>query len=56
MMSVNEMRKRLKPMNLKMVSREAGVSYGAVRRLSQEDSKPSYETARKVAAWLESRA
>jgi predicted transcriptional regulator len=55
MLSVDEIRQALKPMNLMEVSRLTGVSYGSIRRLMEPDSKPAYETVRKVADWLESR-
>lgn len=54
MLTLQEIKARLQPMNLKHVSRETGVSYNALWRLANEKSQPRYETVELVSKWLES--
>ncbi|AIM40820.1 transcriptional regulator [Idiomarinaceae phage Phi1M2-2] len=53
MLSLNEIRKRLQPMNLSVVAEQTGVSYNAIYRLAKGKTSPKYETVQKVAQWLE---
>lgn len=53
MMTINEIRARLKPMNLKAVARESGVHYNAIYRLMNGGTSPAYETVQKIVTYLE---
>lgn len=53
MLSLEEIRDALKPMNLRVVSRESGVSYNAVVRLAGGSTNPAYDTVQKIVAFLE---
>lgn len=51
-MTLDEMRRRLQPMNLAEVSRETGINYHTLRRLASGESEPRYQTADHLAQWL----
>lgn len=53
MLPLKEIRKRLEPMNLKVVAKETKLSYNAIYRLAKGYSQPKYETVQKVTEWLE---
>lgn len=55
MKTLEQIREALRPMRLTDVADATGVSYGAVWRLMQPGSKPSYQTVKAITDWLESR-
>ena len=55
MIELAEIRRLLLDMNLSRVAEATGIAYGRVWRLVHTETKPSYETVSKIAAYLESR-
>lgn len=53
MLTLDDIKKRLEPMNLRTVAKETGVSYNSIYRLANGQTQPKYETVQKVAQWLE---
>jgi predicted transcriptional regulator len=53
MLTLEEIKKMLKPMNLKAVSEAAGVSYNTVYRLAKTDADPNYSTVKAISDYLE---
>ncbi|WVH13954.1 hypothetical protein CASP1_00031 [Alcaligenes phage CASP1] len=55
MITLDEIKRQLKDMNLRAVSRGAGVHYNALYRLVNGDTNPSYETVHKIVSYLEAK-
>lgn len=56
MLTLEEIRHRLQPMNLQYVSRETGLHSNIVYRLAKGNTPdPRYETVKKLSDWLEGR-
>lgn len=53
MLCLEEVRRRLEPMNISRVARETGVHPNAIYRLVNGKSTPSYSTVEKLSHWLE---
>jgi len=54
-MNIDEVKRRLKFMNLKAVASASGVHYNTVYRLVKDPShEPRYRTIEKLSVWLES--
>lgn len=53
MLTLDQIRDRLKDMNLMAVSKGAGVHYNAIYRLANGGTKPSYEVVQKIVAYLQ---
>ena len=53
MLSIDEVRRRLEPMNIMYVSRKTGVHSNAIYRLMRGDTQPRYATIEKLSNWLE---
>jgi predicted transcriptional regulator len=53
MLTLDEIKKRLEPMNLKAVAKETGISYNAIYRMAKGDTNPKYETVQKITKWIE---
>lgn len=58
MITLEEIRERLKSRHSKIskVAEESGLHPNAVYRLMREDSKPSYETVKKLSDYLEAQS
>ncbi len=56
MLTLDQIRERLRDRNIKAVSEKAGVHYNAVYRFMNGQSNPSYETVRKLCDYLEANA
>lgn len=52
-MTLDEVREKLKPMNVSFVSRQTGVHKNAIYRLMNGTTEPKYETVQKIINWLE---
>lgn len=55
MLTVEQIKTRLKDANLKRVAQAAGVHPATVYRLMSEDSKPLYETVKALSDYLSKR-
>lgn len=55
MLTVEQIKKMLEPMNLRAVSEASGVPYNTLYRLAKTDADPSYRTVKAVSDYLESR-
>lgn len=55
MITLDEIKRQLKDMNLRAVSRGAGVHYNALYRLVNGETNPSYETVHKIVSYLEAK-
>lgn len=55
MITLDELREILEPMNIREVARGAGVHPNAIYRLIHKGSQPSYETVKKIVTYLESK-
>jgi len=53
MLTVHEIRETLQDRNLSTVAIKSGVSAASIYRLIKEDSKPLYETVKKLSDYLE---
>lgn len=53
MMTLNQVRAKLRPMNLAVVAKETGVHYNSVYRIVNGSINPKYETVQKIVMWLE---
>lgn len=53
MLNLEEIRRRLKPMNLSHVARETGVHPNALYRIVSGRTGARYETVKKLSDWLE---
>ena len=53
MMTLEQIKQRLLPMNLKAVAAQCGVHYNALYRMMNGGTEPKYSTVQKVSAWLE---
>lgn len=54
MLTIEEIKEMLKPMNLKAVSEASGVPYNTVYRLAKTNADPSYSTVKALSDYLES--
>lgn len=54
MLTLDEVKRRLKPMNLQHVAKETGIHPNALYRICAGASGPRYETVKKLSDWLES--
>ena len=52
-MTLDEVREKLKPMNVSFVSRQTGVHKNAIYRLMKGTTEPKYETVQKIINWLD---
>jgi DNA-binding phage protein len=55
MMTIEQIKDRLRDANLKRVAKNAGIHPATVYRFMQEDSKPLYETVKALSDYLEGR-
>lgn len=55
MLTLEEVRRRLEPMNLQYVSRETGLHPNALYRIASGKTGARYETVKKLSDWLEGR-
>ena len=55
MFSPEEIREQLKDRNLVTVADASHVHYNTIRSFVKEDSRPSFETVKKLSLYLESR-
>lgn len=55
MLELSEIRTLLKDMNLTKVAEAAEVQYGKLWRLVHTDTQPSYDTVKRIVAYLEER-
>ena len=53
MLTIDEIRERVKDRSVKKVARMSGVHFNALYRLVSGKSKPSYETLKKLSEYLE---
>jgi hypothetical protein len=53
MLTIDEIKERLKDANLRKVSRGAGVQYSRIFRLLKTDHKPLHETVKALSDYLE---
>lgn len=53
MLTLEEIRSRLKGYNLKQLAEASGVHYNALYRLMNGGTNPSYETVQKIVAHLD---
>ena len=53
MMTLEKIKQELKHYKLNRVARDAGVDKCTLYRMMREDSKPAYETVKKLSDWLE---
>ena len=53
MLPIDEVRRRLEPMNIMYVSRKTGVHANAIYRLMRGDTAPRYATIERLSNWLE---
>jgi len=53
MLNLEEIRRRLAPMNLSYVAREAGIHPNALYRIASGKTGARYETVKKLSDWLE---
>jgi len=53
MMTLEQLKMKLKPMNLSIVAKESGVHYNSVCRIVNGSISPKYETVQKLVKWLE---
>lgn len=53
MLTLDEIKDRLKDMNLMRVASKAGIHYNALYRLANGGTNPSYETVQKLIAYLD---
>lgn len=53
MKTLEDVKKGLKHYKLNRVAKEAGVDKHTLYRMMNEDSRPSYETVKKLSDWLE---
>lgn len=53
MLTIEEIKERLKDRNIKAVARISGVHFNAIYRLVSGKSKPSYKTHEKLSEYLE---
>lgn len=53
MMTLEEVKERLKPMNLQYVARETGIHGNVLYRICKGQRNPSYATVKKISDWLE---
>lgn len=54
MLTIEDIKKRIAPMNKREVARRSGISYGAVRNLLKAEADPKHATIKKVSEFLES--
>ena len=54
MLTIEEIKEMLKPMNLKAVSEAAGVPYNTVYRLAKTNADPNYSTVKALSDYLQS--
>ena len=52
MMTIEQIKDRLRDANLKRVAKNAGIHPATVYRFMQEDSKPLYETVKALSDYL----
>ncbi len=53
MLNLEQIKKALKPMNLKAVAENVGLPYNTVYRLANSDADPKYSTLKIVSDYLE---
>lgn len=53
MLTIEEIRSRLEDRNIKAVAERAGVHFNVIYRLMSGQSNPSYETLKRLSAYLE---
>lgn len=53
MLTLDEIKRRLKYMKLRQVSRESGVHENVLYRLVRSETNPQYETVERLSNWLE---
>lgn len=53
MMTLETVKRRLEPMNLRRVAQETGIHENALYRLMRDKTRPSYETVKRLSDWLE---
>jgi len=53
MLTIEEVKQKLRPMNLQHVSRETGIHGNILYRIMKGQRSASYETVKKLSDWLE---
>lgn len=53
MMTLEQVKTALEKYKLNRVAKEAGVDKHTLYRMMKENTKPSYETVKKISDWLE---
>lgn len=53
MLTIEQVKEKLKPMNLQYVSRETGIHGNILYRIMKGQRSASYETVKKLSDWLE---
>lgn len=53
MLTLDEVREKLKPLKINAVAEEVGLHPNAVYRLMNEQTKPSYDTVKRLSDYLE---
>ena len=52
MLTIEEVQRRLQPMNLRHVARESGVEYGTLYRISRGGDNTSYRVVKLLSDWI----
>ena len=55
-MTLEQLQKRLKPLNLKYVAKETGISYSTICNLSHGGRRVSYPIVQQLIEWIEGQA
>lgn len=53
MLTLEEIKKRLMPMNLQYVARETGVHANVLYKIQRGHQNPKYETVKRLSDWME---
>lgn len=53
MLTLEQIRRRLEPMNIQHVSRETGLHPNSLYRIASGKTSAGYQTVRKLSDWLE---
>ena len=55
-MTLKQLQQRLKPLNLKYVARETGISYSTIYNLANGGQRVSFPVVQQLIEWLEEQA
>lgn len=53
MLNLDQIKTKLKPMNIQHVARETGIHANIIYRIMRDQKGASYETVKKLSDWLE---